>query len=99
MKEKTMKEKTMKEKHDISKVTMHIIVDHTTNETKVKQAGCKTNLSYIQSTCAAAYRGALRDAAFYLLDMASKTDGANCVRDQIRIMWSEHRAFNDKLLN
>lgn len=89
----------MKEKHDISKVTVHVIVDHTTNETMVKQGGRKVNLSYIQSTSAAAYRGALRDAAFYLLEMASKTDGANCVRDQVRIMWSEHRAFNDKLLN
>lgn len=89
----------MKEKHDISKVTMHIIVDHTANETTVKQAGCKTKLSYIQSTSAAAYRGALRDAAFYLLEIASKTDGANCTRDQIRIMWSEHRLFNEKLLN
>lgn len=89
----------MKEKHDVSKVTMHIIIDHTTNETTVKRAGCKTNLSYIQSTSAAAYRGALRDAAFYLLDMASKTDGANGTRDQIRIMWAEHRAFNEKLFN
>ena len=93
------REKTMKEKHDISKVTMHIIVDHTTNETTVKQAGHKTNLSYIQSTSAAAYRGALRDAAFYLLEMASKTDDANCTRDQVRIMWAEHKTFNDKLLN
>lgn len=89
----------MKEKHDVSKVTVHVIVDHTTNETMVKQGGRKVNLSYIQSTSAAAYRGALRDAAFYLLDMASKTDGANCIRDQVRIMWSEHRTFNDKLLN
>lgn len=89
----------MKEKHDISQVTVHVIVDHTRNETTVKQAGHKVNLSYIQSTSAAAYRGALRDAAFYLLEMASKTEGANCVRDQVRIMWSEHRTFNDKLLN
>lgn len=91
--------KTVKEKHDISKVTVHIIVDHTTNETMVKLGRHKVNLSYIQSTSAAAYRGALRDAAFYLLEMASETDGANCTRDQIRIMWSEHRAFNEKLLN
>lgn len=89
----------MKEKHDISKVTMHIIVDHTTNETTVKEAGRKVNLSYIQSTSAAAYRGALRDAAFHLLELASKTDGANSTRDQIRIMWHEHKTFNDKPLN
>ena len=89
----------MKEKHDISKVTMHIIVDHTTNETMVKQAGRKVNLSHIQSTSAAAYRGALRDAAFYLLEMASETDGANSTRDQIRIMWDEHRMLNEQPLN
>lgn len=89
----------MKEKHNISKVTMYIIVDHTTNETTVKQAGRKVNLSYIQSASVAAYRGALRDAAFYLLEMASETDGANCTRDQIRTMWDEHRMFNEKPLN
>ena len=89
----------MKEKHDISKVTVHIIVDHTSNETTVKQAGHKVNLSYIQSTSAAAYRGALRDAAFYLLEMASKTDGANCTRDQLRLMWDEHRAFTEDPLS
>lgn len=88
----------MKEKHDISKVTIHIIVDHTANTTTVKQAGRKVNLSYIQSISAAAYRGALRDAAFYLLEMASKTDGANCTRDQIRIMWEEHRRLNEQSL-
>lgn len=88
----------MREKHDISKITMHVIVDHTTNETTVKQAGRKTNLSYIQSTSAAAYRGALRDAAFYLLEMASGTDGASCTRDQIRTMWDEHRMFNEQSL-
>lgn len=86
-------------KHDISRVTVHIIVDHTSNETTVKQAGYKVNLSYIQSASAAAYRGALRDAAFYLLEMASKTDGANCTRDQLYIMWDEHRAFTDDPLS
>lgn len=89
----------MKEKHDISKITMHVIVDHTANETTVKQTGRKVNLSYIQSTSAAAYRGALRDAAFYLLEMASETDGASCMRDQIRTMWDEHRMFNEQSLN
>lgn len=89
----------MRGNHDISKVTMHVIVDHTTNETIVKQAGHKVNLSYIQSTSAAAYRSALRDAAFYLLEMASETDGATCTRDQIRTMWDEHRMFNEKPLN
>ena len=86
----------MGKKHDISKVTMHIIIDHTAGETIVKQAGRKVNLSYIQSTSAAAYRGALRAAAFYLLEMASETDGATCMRDQIRAMWDEHMMFNEQ---
>lgn len=84
----------MKEKHDTSKVTISVIIDRTSNETIVKQAGRKVNLSYIQSASAVAYISALRDAAFYLLEMASEADGGTCTRDQIRIMLEEHRMFN-----
>lgn len=89
----------MKEYKDISKITMSVIVNHTDRTTTVKQSGVKTPLSFVQSASAAAYRAALRDAAFYLLDLASETDGANPVRDQIRIMWEEHRPFNSESLN
>lgn len=89
----------MKEYKDISKITMSVIVNHTDRTTTVKRSGVKTPLSFVQCANAAAYRAALRDAAFYLLDLASETDGANPVRDQIRIMWDEHRPFNLESLN
>lgn len=90
--------KSMKEKHDVSKITISVIVDHTSNETIVKEVGNKYKLSYIQSTSAAAYRGALRDAAYHLLEIAGNTDDGCCTRDQIRVMWEEHRTFQDKPL-
>ena len=89
----------MKEYKDISKITMSVIVNHTDRTTTVKQSGVKTPLSFVKIANAATYRAALRDAAFYLLNIASETDGANSVRDQIRIMWEEHRPFNSKSLN
>lgn len=88
----------MKEYKDISKITMSVIVNHTDRTTTVKRSDVKAPLSFIQLANTEAYREALRDAAFYLLDLASETDGANPVRDQIRIMWEEHRPFNEKSL-
>ena len=89
----------MKEYKDISKTTISVIVNHTDRTTTVKQSGVKTPLSFVQRANAGAYREALRDAAFCLLDLASETDGANPVRDQIRIMWEEHRPFNASSLS
>ena len=88
----------MKEQHDTSRLGVQIIVDHTAGVTMAKRVGTKANLSCVPGTSASAYRSALRDAAYYLLVIASATDGANCVRDQIRIMWDEHRMFNERSL-
>lgn len=89
----------MKEYKDISKTAISVIVNHTDLTTTVKQSGVKTPLSFVHRANVAAYREALRDAAFYLLDLASETDGANPVRDQIRIMWEEHRPLNARSLS
>ncbi len=88
----------MKEQHDISRLGVKVIVDHTVGVTIARRVGRKTNLSCVHSASASAYRSALRDAAYYLLEAASQTDGANCVRDQIRIMWEDHRMFNEQSL-
>ena len=85
-------------KNDISKVQMTIIVDHTAKTTTVKQTGIKPPLSFVQSASGAAYCAALRDAAFYLLDLAGDVEGAVKTRDQIRVMWEEHRMFNEPAL-
>lgn len=89
----------MKEYKDISKITMSVIVNHTDRTTTVKQSGVKTPLSFVKIANAETFRAALRDAAFYLLKIASETDGAVPVRDQIRVMWEEHRPLNSKSLN
>lgn len=88
----------MKEQHDISRLGVQIIVDHTAGVTMAKRVGSKANLSRVQGVSASAYRSVLRDVAYYLLVIASATDGAGCVRDQIRTMWEEHRMFNEQSL-
>ena len=88
----------MGEQHDISRLGVQVIVDHTAGVTMTKRVGCKTNLSCVHGASASAYRSTLRDAAYYLLVIASASDGANCIRDQIRIMWEEHRLSNEQSL-
>lgn len=89
----------MKEQHDISRLGVQVIVDHTAGVTIARRVGSKANLFCVHGDNASAYRSVLRDVAYYLLVIASATDGANCIRDQIRIMWEEHRMFNERPLN
>lgn len=78
----------MREHNDISKVTISIIVNHTKHETSVKRSGDRCPISFIQAANQNTYHAALRDAAFYLLDLAASAGGRS-VEEQIALMQDE----------
>lgn len=77
--------------NDISKVTLTITVNHTRNTITVKRAGDRRPITQLSAVSPAALSAAYRDAADYLLLLASEQSPEDGGKDaQLEHMRAEH---------
>ena len=81
---------------DISKITVSVIVDHTNRKTVVKRTGERTPISSVEAVGSLTLASAYRDAAAYFLRLAAAQEGSlPAFKDQIAVMYHEHKLFNE----
>ena len=81
---------------DISKITVSVIVDHTNRKTVVKRTGKRTPIFSVGLVCSLTLARAYRDAAAYFLRLAADQEGSlPAFKDQITVMYQEHKLFNE----
>lgn len=81
---------------DISKITVSVIVDHTNHKTVVKRIGERTPISSVGMVGSLTLASAYRDAAAYFLRLAANQEGSlPAFKDQITVMYQEHKLFNE----
>lgn len=81
---------------DISKITVSVIVDHTNRKTVVKRTGERKPISSVGAVGSLTLASAYRDVAAYFLRLAADQEGSlPAFRDQITVMYHEHKLFNE----
>ena len=81
---------------DISKITVSVIVDHTNRKTVVKRTGERTPISSVGAVGSLTLASAYRDVAAYFLRLAADQEGSLPeFKDQIAVMYHEHKLFNE----
>ena len=81
---------------DISKITVSGIVDHTNGKTVVKRTGERTPVFSVGLVGSLTLARAYRDAAAYFLRLAADQEGSlPAFKDQITVMYHEHKLFNE----
>ena len=81
---------------DISKITVSVIVDSTNRKAVVKRTGDKTPISSVGLVDSLTLASAYRDAAAYFLRLAADQEGSlPSFKDQIAVMYHEHKLFNE----
>lgn len=82
---------------DISRIGVTIEVNHTKNCITVKENNPRRKITQIPNVNSMSVADACREAAFHFLLRASEQKGSvSRVRDQIKVMWEEHRMYHEE---
>ena len=82
---------------DISKITVSVIADHTNGKIVVKRTGERTPISSVGLVNSLTLARAYRDAAAYFLRLAADQEGSlPAFKDQITVMYHEHKEYEQR---